>query len=410
MRKTKSLLASCLIGVMMLGSVSAYAAETVQTTQSTAVPSFSLDEVKTLVQKNSANRDAYDLQESIMRLTRKNTLEQMSELDTNSEYWLAKMKAAEAAGDMKSYNIYYSYYSSITDAYNTNAPTVEKAMDQINDSLDDLKRQMNDLPTDLDMTSTVLYTKLLELNDSRDLMSQNLNMLLQNRKIVQLQQQMGLGTDLNLANIDQQINNLTQSITTLDSGITTVKRTMNNLMGFDLDYQFNIKPLDLQVATVTYIPAVTSEQIETTLKNDLTLKQLTDKMDYSKVDIKNTDDTTKKATYKNDLKGYQLQYDNQVTTVKNNLNSYRSSLVDAQNAYLNAQNAYKIAQQNYNIAELKHNLGLTSDLSFNSEKITLRQSENALESAKYDLYFARANYDFYQKGTILTLYNTVNKM
>ena len=86
MRKTKSLLASCLIGVMMLGSVSAYAAETVQTTQSTAVPSFSLDEVKTLVQKNSANRDAYDLQESIMRLTRKNTLEQMSELDTNSEY------------------------------------------------------------------------------------------------------------------------------------------------------------------------------------------------------------------------------------------------------------------------------------------------------------------------------------
>ena len=37
MRKTKSLLASCLIGVMMLGSVSAYAAETVQTTQSTAV-------------------------------------------------------------------------------------------------------------------------------------------------------------------------------------------------------------------------------------------------------------------------------------------------------------------------------------------------------------------------------------
>lgn len=181
-------------------------------------------------------------------------------------------------------------------------------------------------------------------------------------------------------------------------------------MGFDLDYQFNIKPLDLQVATVTYIPAVTSEQIETTLKNDLTLKQLTDKMDYSKVDIKNTDDTTKKATYKNDLKGYQLQYDNQVTTVKNNLNSYRSSLVDAQNAYLNAQNAYKIAQQNYNIAELKHNLGLTSDLSFNSEKITLRQSENALESAKYDLYFARANYDFYQKGTVLTLYNTVNKM
>lgn len=409
MKKARSFLAFCLIGMIMLSSSIVYAADTNQT-QTTSIPSFSLDEVKMLVQKNSANRDAYELQESIMKLTRKDTLENMAELDANSEYWLAKMRAAEAAGDMASYNLYYNYYSQLNDAYNTNAPIVEKAIDQINDSLDDLKKQMEDLSTDLDMTSTLLYTKLLELNDTRDLMNQNLNLLLSNRKVVLLQQQMGMATDLSVATIDQQINSLTQSITTLDSGITTIKRSLNNLMGFDLDYQFNIKPLDLQVATTSYIPALSDEQIETTLNNDLTLKQLNDQMGYTKKDIKKSDDTTEIATLKNDLKGYQLKYDNQVTTVKNTLTSYRSSLVDSQNAYINEQNAYKIALQNYNIANLKHDLGMLSDLEFAAEKVTLQESDNSLESAKYDYYFAKINYELYQKGTTLTLYNTINQM
>ena len=75
-------------------------------------------------------------------------------------------------------------------------------------------------------------------------------------------------------------------------------------------------------------------------------------MSYTKKDLKKSSDSNEKESLKNDLKGYELQYDNQVTTIKNTLTSYRSALIDAQNAYLNAQNAYKIAQNNYSIAKL----------------------------------------------------------
>ncbi len=409
MKKAKSFLAFCLISLLMIGSVSAYASESVQA-QSAPIPSFSLDEVKTLVQKNSANRDSYELQESIIQINQKKSADSLSDLQANSSYWLSKMREAEEAGDRASYNLYYNYYSNLNEAYDSNAPAVEKALDQLDDSLDDLRRQIKDLPTDLDMTSTLFYTKLLELNNTKDLMNQNLNLLLANRKIVVLQQKLGMATDLDLANIDQQVNNLTQSITTLNSGITTVKRSLNNLMGFDLDYQFNIKPLDLQVATTSYIPAITDSQIKDTLDNSLSLKQLDDKMTYTKKDLKKATDSTEKSTLKNDLKGYELQYDNQVTSIKNTLTAYRSSLIDKQNAYLSAQNSYNIALQNFNIAKLKHDLGLLSDMSFNNEQITLKQAENSLESAKYAYYFAKANYEFYQKGTVLTVYNTVNTM
>ena len=191
MKKAKSFLAFCLIGLLMLGSVSAYAAESVQA-QSAPIPSFSLDEVKTLVQKNSANRDSYELQESIIQINQKKSADSLSDLQANSSYWLSKMREAEEAGDRASYNLYYNYYSNLNEAYDSNAPAVEKALDQLDDSLDDLRRQIKDLPTDLDMTSTLLYTKLLELNDTKDLMNQNLNLLLANRKIVVLQQKLGM--------------------------------------------------------------------------------------------------------------------------------------------------------------------------------------------------------------------------
>ena len=87
MKKLKKSLCALLVGSLMLFSLPALAAEEETTT---GIPSFSLDEVKTLVKKNSANRDAYELQESIYKLTKKSTLEDLAELDTNSEYWLQK--------------------------------------------------------------------------------------------------------------------------------------------------------------------------------------------------------------------------------------------------------------------------------------------------------------------------------
>ena len=408
MKKLKASVCALLVGSMMFFSLPALAAEEENT--ATGIPTFSLEEVKTLVEKNSANRDAYELQESIYKLTKKSTLEDMAELDTNSEYWLEKMRQAEAAGDMEAYNLAYNYYSSLNETYMKNAPTVESALEQINDSLDDLDRQVGDLNTDLDLTATLLYTKLLELNDSRELMEQNLDLLMTNRQVVQLQQSLGMATDLDLSNINQQITNLTQSITTLDSGIDNIKRTLNNLMGFDLDYKFNIKPWETGVVLEDFIPMITDEMIETTLENDLTLEQLERKMGYTRSDIKKSSDTSEIASLKNDLKSLELQYDNQETAVKNTLNSYRIALVDAKNAYINAQSAYDIAKTNLDIAQTKYDLGMISALSLESEKMNLEQAQSTLTSAEYDYYFAKIDYELYQKGKILTVYDSCKKM
>ena len=407
MKKLKKSLCALLVGSLMLFSLPALAAEEETTT---GIPSFSLDEVKTLVKKNSANRDAYELQESIYKLTKKSTLEDLAELDTNSEYWLQKMRDAEAAGDQNAYNLAYNYYETLNETYMQNAPTVESALEQINDSLDDLDRQLGDLNTDLDLTSTLLYTKLLELGDSRDLMEQNLNLLLTNRQVVQLQQKLGMAIDLDLADINQQITNLTQSITTLDAGIDNIKRTLNNLMGFDLDYKFNIKPWDAEVVLEDFIPLVTAEMTDTALNNDLTLEQLERKMGYIRSDIKKSSDTSEIASLKNDLKSLELQYDNQETTVKNTLNSYRTALVDAKNAYINAQSAYDIAKTNLDFAQAKYDLGMLSALTLDGEKINFSQAESTLTNAKYDYYFAKIDYELYQKGKILTVYDSLKVM
>ena len=408
MKKLKKCVCALLVSSMMFCSLPAWAAEEESTT--TGIPTFSLDEVKTLVEKNSANRDAYELQESIYKLTKKSALENLAELDTNSEYWLGKMQQAEAAGDQNAYNLAYNYYSTLNETYMQNAPAVESALEQVNDSLDDLDRQLGDLNTDLDLTATLLYSKLLELGDSRDLMEQNLDLLLANRQVVQLQQNLGMATNLDLSSINQQITSLTQSITTLDSGIDNIKRTLNNLMGFDLDYKFNIKPWETGVVLEDFIPMITTEMIDTALNNDLTLEQLERKMGYTRSDIKKSDDTSEIASLKNDLKSLEIQYDNQETAVKNTLNSYRTALVDAKNAYINAQTSYDIAKTNLDFAQAKYDLGMISALTLDNEKINFKQAQDALTSAEYGYYFAKIDYELYQKGKILTVYNSCKQM
>jgi len=404
-KKLKGILCLVLICALMLPSFVVFAADNT----TSPIAELSLDDVKTLVKKNSANRDSYELQESIYSLARKNTLESLAELDTNSEYWLGKMQEAEASGNMVAYNTYYQYYSALEKAYQENAPSVEDALNQVNDALDDLDRQMADFDMDLDLMTTLIYSNILELEDSRELMEANLNLLIKNRNIVWLQQKMGMATDLDYANVNQQINSLTQSITALNSGITSLKRTLNNFMGFDLDFQFNLKPWDVSVSVDSVVPTITAEMIETALKNDLTLEQLDRKMDYAKSDIRNSVDDSEKASYRNDLKGLELQYDNQVTTVKNTLTSYRAAVVNAQNAYVNAQAAYDIAKRDLEIAQLKYDLGMISAIQMDSSKASFKQAENTLISARHDCYFAKVDYELYQKGTILTMYSTIKK-
>ena len=434
--KFHKLFATTLIFTMLSTTV-AFANDGNTTAQPNTPPrtvTYSLDDVKKLVQANASIKDNYQLQKDMLTVSMDQVAESLDSVEGETyaqQYYKDQMAESEkvisdpqstleerqeAAERFREYQSQYEI-SKALGALNYGGDTAA-ASDSLNASYDslasnkrDVNRMIKDLPIDLELTATYLYLNILELEDTSALLDANLALIQKNKIVVELQQSMGMATAQNMDQITLSLNQLVASKNNVNAGLSTLKRLLNNLMGNELDMDFKLADYSLSVEKVS-APIITEEIIKTTLKNSLSYEQKTRTYDTAKSDLKDakndtaSNDTTIQ-TLTNDATSARLEMESEEVSVRNTLNNKRNNIIAAENAYTNALIAHDTAQKSLTYSRLRYDLGLISALQLQNEQATALDKENALTAATNDYYFALKDYELYTNGTVTSLYDSL---
>jgi len=434
--KFHKLFATTLIFTMLSTTV-AFASDgnaTAQPNTPSRTVTYSLDDVKKLVQANASIKDNYQLQQDMLKVSMDQVSESLDSVEGETytqQYYKDQMAEAEnivadpqstleerqeAAERFREYQSQYEISKAMA-ALNYGGDTAA-ASDSLNASYDslasnkrDVNRMIKDLPIDLELAATYLYLNILELEDTSALLDANLALLQKNKVVVELQQSMGMATSQSMDQINLSLNQLVASKNSVNAGLDTLKRLLNNLMGNDLDMDFKLADYSLSVEKVA-TPIITEEVIKTTLENSLSYKQKVRAYDTAKSDLKeeknstDSDDTTIQ-TLTNDATSARLEMESEEVSVRNTLSSKRNNIIATANAYTNALLAHENAQNTLNYSQLRYDLGLISALQFQNEQATALDKANALTAAINDYYFALKDYELYTNGTVTGLYDSL---
>ena len=410
MKKTKVLACGLLMSFCLTIGAPAYAADT---TAENASATFNMQQVQDLVIKKNSSNKTLQLSIDALKIKRasiNDTKDLANGQSGNAAYFREQMSKAEASGNNANYQYWAELYeAAVSAAGNIDTDELKYSLDSIDDSLDDTKKSASDLKVDLALTASVMYTSILEQQQNIDTLQANLDLLLKQREIAQLRIDNGMATSSDYEDANINTTTLASNLTQAKIALTDTKRTLNDMMGRDLNAPIELAPFEVD-ETIYPAPIVNSETVSQATEDSYTIYQLKREIDNLKVKAKETDDSTTKKDYANQIAQKELELSQSKTNVDTTLKAKADAITNKGNVYRTAMAAYNKAVTDADYAKMKLDLGMISQLEYQQQEATLLEKKAAQTTAAYNYYFARLEYDYYKNGVSLTNYNQVKSL
>lgn len=415
MNKIKIIACTTLLCMGMAVSNVAFGAESSEMNSTSA---FTLEDVQKLVVHNNPNLKKLQISLDNLDLSKNLINDQKSDLNSanySREYILNKMASLEEAinaGDADAKATYEALSNQLASMPSTDTVSTQK--DSLNDSLtdvvnnaEDLAYQQKVLKPDLEMTASALYTKILETENTIELLEKNLELAIKSREITQIQIENGLATEHDYLNANITVTQLSNQLTQAKTGLTTLKRTLNDLMGRDMNAPLKLAEFTVD-QTIYTSPLVNASVVEDTTNQSYTLYQLERELKELKQDRKDADTASERREITNKIELKQLEIDSAKVSVDKTLKAKADNISTTANTLRAAQNSYSKATQDLEYAKLKYDLGMISQIEYLQQEAATLESKNTLTSAEYAYYYARLEFDYYKNGIPLDNYSSIS--
>ncbi|NLP44715.1 MAG: TolC family protein [Peptococcaceae bacterium] len=252
-----------------------------------------------------------------------------------------------------------------------------------------MKIDIEKLELQLDMTIDTITSAMEGMFISYNSLGRQLE-LLENQKeladsqlkVLKLQEELGLVTELTLEKTKNEIAGLTKSINDLTRARETIKEQFNLMLSYEFD-----KPLELGGVPRVVRPDVVRIDVEDDYE---------DAWEDSYEVLLNDDRKSKREgdAIRKFRQGFYAAY---------------NTLQDKQAALELEEDKLRTAKKSWELAELKYSLGMLSELQYKTEKNSYLSQQITVELAKDAVFQAYRNYEWAKRGLIVSSTSTSNQ-
>lgn len=419
MKKVKGV-ACGLVLMMSIGvAMPVMAADTATTAASktndgeAAVPTLNLTDVQKLVVSNNISNKDMQLSINLLKQQQSSVDDQRDGLTANNlEYYRQKMVEAETKGDTAEYAKWYAAYQTelgSTTVSDSTKKQLDSKYDSYTDSIKDTKKSQSDLKTDLELSAAKMYTTILTTQKQVDLVEQQLELMLKNRQIAQLRIDNGMAVEGDYQDANISTTETAATLTQLKAGLSDLKRSLNDMMGRELDAPFNLAPYDVS-SNVLPAPDITTSSISKATENNYDLYTAKRTLQNLWDEYYDAEDSTTKDILYTQIQQQKLAVSKAETSIDTTLKAKADAITNNGKSFQNAQASYEKAQKDMEYAQMKYDMGMISQLELEQQNLDLLQKEYNQLSASYKYYFSRLVYEYYFNGINLTYYSQLAAM
>jgi outer membrane protein TolC len=200
---------------------------------------------------------------------------------------------------------------------------------------------------------------------------------------VQVQQSVGMATEINVLTSLKSVQDLDSSILSLQKSINNIHRNLCLMLGWSADAEPDIRPVP--EADLTRIDAMDpNADQEEALANNYDVKYYQRKLENV------ASDELRAAT--------QASIDNAKDTVVNNLNTQYNTVLNARDALETANIKLQLETVNLDKVHVEESSGNAGILTVQQQEAAYTSAKNAVETSKLELLLAMEKYDWIKKG------------
>lgn len=269
-------------------------------------------------------------------------------------------------------------------------------LDVSEDTIDQTELQMDDAADQIVVAAQKLYVTFHYLNAERSQLLKQQQALDDTLKITQLKADLGLITQTDLLNAQQQKNTVADTLTALANQMRTVKNNLQVLLGYSFDYDLSISSApspdaNFSAAVNEATDRQTAQDANWTLKEKKLAKEIAD--DNKDSDLDSTVD---------DYRAASLNYGLALNTFSASFQQVYNDMAEKQNRLTSAQSAYDAKAKALDAVKLQNSLGVASALELKNAQMDLDSAQTALDQAKLNLFSSQEQYRWALRGVIST--------
>lgn len=268
----------------------------------------------------------------------------------------------------------------------------DDAWDDLDDTYVSTMKQVENTINMLVVSAQNAYTGLVTIRESLTMLDRNLEKIDRNIATVEKQIAIGAASQLTLDNLNQTRRTLVSSRDTLLQQQETTQNSLSLLLG-------NTAGTTVRVSE---LPNVTAKQLaDMNFENDLAEAQKNSYSIWAKEDTRRTasDNYEDGQTYT--LDAYNAAKEDlaaQKETVANSFRQLYNDVQEKQRLLEEAQADYDVQKKNFDVTALQYERGMVSKNDYLDAQDSLKEKEDAVTTAKHDLFSSYNTYDWAKRG------------
>lgn len=254
------------------------------------------------------------------------------------------------------------------------------------DVIDQTELQMKEAADQIVWAAQKLFITYHYLDTERLLLQKQKSMMESTLKLAQLKTDLGLMTQTELLDAQQQKNTVSDSLTELRNQLQTVKSNFRVLLGYSDDYTVSLALLPK--ANVDFMKNRNYEDdMQTALESNWTLKQKKLEKEITKDNQNSNLESTE-----DDYRAASLQHSLAKNTFSVSFQQVYREVEEKQQRLTSAQAAYDAKKKALEVMQWKLELGVASVLELQTAQLDADRAEIALEQANIHLFSAQEKY------------------
>lgn len=268
----------------------------------------------------------------------------------------------------------------------------EAAQQQLDDQHASMEKQVENVTQSLTVAAQSVYLGLVTLEQGMQTLDRNLAALDRNIAAVEKQVEIGMASQLTLDNLRQSRVSLVSQQETMEVQREQAQNQLAMLCGGDADSRMRITSVpgvsDTQLREMQY-----DEDLALALKNSYSVWVKQDAMRKASNDYE--DNVTATVDY---YEAAKLDLAAEKETVTSAFHKLYTDVQEKQRLLAEAQDAYAAEERNFQVDALQYERGMISKLDYLTAQDDLAAKQDAVATAKQDLFTAYNTYQWATRG------------
>ncbi len=268
----------------------------------------------------------------------------------------------------------------------------DDAQDDLDDTYNTTKKQLDNSANLIVYGAQTQYITLCTLQDNVTTLERNIAALDRQIPVVEKQVEIGLATQLDLKTIRNQRTAAVSGKATLESQISALENSLSLTLGNAADTTVHVQSLpevgERDLVRMNYI-----DDLAEVKKNSYAIWEKQDAVRQAGNDYEDNKSATLDA-----YNAAKINLANTQEEVENSFRKLYTDVSDKKRLLEDAQDDLTLAQTNYTIAETKYKQGMISKLAYDTAGDTLKTAEEAVKTAKTDLFTSYNTYSWAKRG------------